>query len=194
MSTYDVAEGESIEPGDAVVVDSSGRVRGKARRAAPVARIYDRGSVQVTIGGVPFEGFTSVEYSAPPALRAGVDGTALARVVGRASAPVTYEALYGPRPGTRRWLAEEIRRFLPEPVLVVIDESDGFGVVRATVAPDRDGVLDASTVTDLRVALRSMVPLVVDLRIEATTRAALLCEAGARAVLDWMVRRSRPRP
>ena len=42
---------------------------------------YDPKSVQITIGGVPFDGFTSVKYddTAPP-MRAGADGTSLARV------------------------------------------------------------------------------------------------------------------
>ena len=45
--------------------------------------IYDPKSVQITIAGVAFDGFTTVTYSAPaaPPMRAGPDGTATARMI-----------------------------------------------------------------------------------------------------------------
>lgn len=43
-------------------------------------KTYDPKDVQVTIAGVPLEGFASVEYRDPPERPAAADGTVTARV------------------------------------------------------------------------------------------------------------------
>lgn len=55
---------------------------------------YDPRSVTLTIGGVPFEGFTEVEYRDPPErVVVGTDGRTKGRVVTRGSVTLSGPAL-----------------------------------------------------------------------------------------------------
>lgn len=103
-------------------------------------------------------------------------------------------ARYEPRSGTRRWLADTLRSWLPDDLLIDIGSADGTGMVRVLVAPDRDGdALDASMVDAIGRAMRPDLPVGLELELVALSRAELLRTVGVRAWVDWQIRRVRGR-
>lgn len=155
-------------------------------------KTYDPSAVRITIGGGDFsKGLMSLDYEdgSPPVV---VDSLGRVRgtvVTGRRRGASSGGYLIG----TARWLAESLRLASPEPLLIVIDYASGDGIAHVTIAPDREGALDDAAIPALRAAVIGGLTLGVDLRITARTRAELVSAAGARVVLDWMIRRARRR-